>query len=119
MVGDANTRGDASAIKVRRPNDDAHGIPDDHVTGGVRLGTGADRKRGLVLGHLVRHEAAELGCGREVTMERGPRVPIGCVDERVPAVRNALDHLSHVAGRKQGAEGATRRADRLYSAQNY
>ena len=42
-------------------------------------------------------------------------MPSGRVDERVPAVRNALDHLGHVAGRKQGAEGATRRASTYLS----
>ena len=48
-------------------------------------------------------------------MERGPRVPSGRVDERVAAVRNALDHLSHAVVRKQGAEGATRRASTYVS----
>ena len=48
-------------------------------------------------------------------MERGPRVPRGRVDERVPAVRNALDHLGNVACRKQDAEGTTRRASTYVS----
>ena len=43
-------------------------------------------------------------------MERGPRVPRGRVNERVPTVRNALNHLGHVAGRKQGTQRATRSA---------
>ena len=106
-VGDANAGGDTSAVKVRGPNDDAHGTPHDHVTGGVRMGTGADRERGLVLGHLVGHEAREFGRGREVTMKSGQRVPGGRVNERVPSVRDALDHLGLVAGLEQGAEDAT------------
>ena len=110
MVDDADTRGHASAVKVRRPEDDTHSVPDDHVTGRVRVGTRADSKRRFVLSHLVGHETGELGSGREVAVERGPRVPRGRVDEMVPAVRNALNHLGHVAGWEQGAEGATRRA---------
>ena len=63
LVSDANAGGDASAVKARGPNDDAHGAPHDHVTGGVRMGAGSDRERGLVLGHLVGHEAGEFGRG--------------------------------------------------------
>ena len=57
------------ATRARRPDDYAHGIPDNHVTGGVRVGTREDRQRGLVRGHLLGHEAGKLGCGREVAME--------------------------------------------------
>ena len=63
LVDDADTRGYASAVQIRRPEDDTHGVPYDRGTGGVRVGTRADCQRGLVLSHLLGHEAGELGCG--------------------------------------------------------